>query len=136
MGPHECIEVLRARQDRQLATIRTALGDGVDAPLKLTESVGEPLATELQLRLAAAQVLSLHEAFLDQLEVRQACEAVSRLMDQCIPHDPAWGEAAATNIRHRFENIDSHVSSSPETNELLRAFRDAAALLELAEQVA
>jgi len=136
MGPHDCIEVLRARQDRQLATIRTALGEGVDAPLKLAESVAEPLATELQLRLAAAQVLGLHEAFLDQLEVRQACEAASRLVEQCVPHDPAWGEAAAINIAHRFENIDAHVSTSPETNELLRAFRDAAALLELAAQVA
>lgn len=136
MDRHDDLSVLRARQARHLATIRIALGDGVGAPFKLTDDIGDPLATELQLRLAASQVLSLHEAFLDQLEVRQACEAASQLVERCIPHNPAWAEAAAVNIQHRFENVDAHVSSSPETNELLRAFRDGAALIELADQVA
>lgn len=128
---------LRAQQRRQRSTLETALAGMVAEPLALVDMSASD-ATELQVRLAAADLLAPHEGELAAFELIQARYAARRLLSRHVDSRVQWAQTAADSLSDRLGggDDDRFNTSDPDDRDKLRLLRDALALLQAADAIA
>lgn len=128
---------LRAQQRRQRSTLETALAGMVAEPLALVD-VSASDATELQVRLAAADLLTPHGSELAALELIQARYAARYLLSRRVDSQVRWAQTAADSLAARLGggDDDQFNTSDPDNRDKMRLLRDALALLQAADFIA